>query len=304
MPIAGRSWIGATAVVVTVGSALAAIFPVTALLVIPVVGGIMLLRFREQRLLLLSTFVVATAVSYVASGWGHAVYAVMGITLPGLIIAETRQRGYGLSLALLLGCLPAIITVFAFYRFFVGVFDLYVLTLENLTASPEISAFYPADQLETVVQYISWWAEHAVYYLPAMFLTTIVSYYFFGALLGEYVIARSGTFIKRVPQFILWKAPEWTIVVLGVSAIMILSGINLLEVLGWNALVFQVVLFSVFGISLLEYYMRRAHLPVAVRVLVYVALFIMQFVAGVLLPLAALFDAKYDFRKIRAKRFG
>jgi uncharacterized protein YybS (DUF2232 family) len=132
----------------------------------------------------------------------------------------------------------------------------------------------------------------------------IATYYFIGGLIGEYFIVRSGIYIKRVPSFAHWKGSEWLIVALGVAAIMILSGMHWLEVIGWNCLIVLLVLFSVFGISLLEFYMRRAHLALGVRILVYLVLFILQFIAGVLLPLAALFDAKYDFRKIRAKRFG
>jgi len=304
MATAERPWIGTAFAVAAIGIFLAATWVTAAVLIIPVVAGIMLLRIRERNLLLLAALVIALAACWLATGWGHAAYALFGIALPGLIIAEIRKRGAGLATALLLGSIPVVAAVVIFRELFVTMYDLFVLTLEDLATRPELHAVYPAQQADLAARYLSWWAQHALYYAPALFFTGVVSYYFFGALAGEFVIVRSGAFIQRVPPFTRWKAAEWLIVALGVAAILILSGVHLLQVLGWNALIFLIVLFSIFGISLLEYYMRVARLPVGVRIIVYVVLFVLQFIAGILLPLAALFDAKYDFRKIRAKRFG
>jgi hypothetical protein len=302
MPVNRLTWVGAAAA--AFGIALAGVFIGAGFLTIPVVGSLLLLRLQRHLALPLLAIVLGIGASWLAADWGNAVYAFAAIALPGLIIAETRRRGHGLPLALLLAAIAPIVAVIIFRELFITLFDLYVLTLEDLAASPTFSSFYSAQSSPMVVHYLIWWAEHALYYLPAAALAGLVSYYFFGALLGEYTVTRSGTFIKRVPPFTHWKAEEWLIVVLGIAAILILSGVHLLEIVGWNSLIFLIVVFSIFGISLLEYYMRQARLHSGVRALVYITLFILQVISGVLLPLAALFDARFDFRKIRAKRFG
>ncbi len=304
MASASRSWIGIGLAAVAVSPVLVAIYPGATLLLIVVMAGVLVLRFWEQNTALGLALLAAVVASWAVAGVGHAIYCLVGVILPAVILAEVRKRGFGLSLGLLLTVLPLAATVLIFRRFVTTLYDLFVLTLESAAASPELRGFYSAQQLEMAADYLNWWAAHAAYYFPAVLVMSFLGYLFFGALAGEYIVTRSDTFIKRVAPFTQWKAAEWLIIAVGIAAIMILSGVHTLEVIGWNVLILLIVTFSIFGLSLLEFYMRKARLPVGVRILVYLALFITQVVAGVLLPLAALFDAKYDFRKIRAKRFG
>jgi hypothetical protein len=50
--------------------------------------------------------------------------------------------------------------------------------------------------------------------------------------------------------------------------------------------------------------MRTRGFPLPVKIVIYLFLFIAQVIAAIVLPLIALFDAKFDFRKIRAKQLG
>jgi uncharacterized protein YybS (DUF2232 family) len=107
-----------------------------------------------------------------------------------------------------------------------------------------------------------------------------------------------------IRNFPLWKPAEALIIPLGIAGIFVLTEESTLSMIGWNLLFVLFCLYTIFGLSFIEFQMRRRSFPTGIKVAVYLFLFLTQFVAAVVLPLIALFDSKFDFRKVRAKQIG
>ncbi len=291
-------------------SAIALLFPLSILvpLFVPLIAvGLAALYYlwfaRSLSWLILST-IIAAAIFWSSGDPGHLAYFVIGWLVPGMILAMTRRHGWGLTAALAAACLIPVAIVALFNEVLAQYIAAFGSQLQATIASPQFAALYPPDRYQEVVEMVNTWARNAPFYLPGVLLSTFVFFYALGAVLGEALLSRTGIFSYRVPSFILWKLDEWMVLVVGVAVVMVLTTEHVFELIGWNALVFLFMVFSIFGISFIEYHMRIRKFPLPVKVVIYLVLFLTQIIAAVVLPLIALFDAKFDFRKIRAKQLG
>ena len=235
---------------------------------------------------------------------GNWAYFVVGVLIPGMNLAITRRMGWGLAASLAAACVIPVAAIVIYHELFAQMMLQFGAELRAVVATPQFSQLYPPEEYQRVVTFMDTMAKNAPFYLPGALLASMVCLYAIGAILGEALLGRASIFSYRIPPFTMWKLDEWMVLPVGIAFIMVLTTEPAFDMIGWNALLFLFIVFSVFGLSYLEYQMRTRGFPLPVKIVIYLFLFIAQVIAAIVLPLIALFDAKFDFRKIRAKQLG
>ncbi len=283
---------------------LSVLVPLLNLLMVFGIAAVYYLWFARSWSWLIQGVAAALALTWALGGAARAVILMIIVMIPGLLMTTLRHKRRGLSTALLAaGAIPVLLAVA-----FSGVTGELVATfgdqLRAIVQSPQMAQLYSPADYQRAAAYVEVMASNARYYLPATLIAMLVFVNAAGALLGEFMAVRSGYNAFRIPSFAQWKLDEWMVIPVGLAIIAVLSSQEAMVIIGWNALLLLFLIYSVFGLSFLEYQMRTRGFPTPIKVVTYVFLFLTQLVAAVILPLIALFDAKFDFRKIRAKQLG
>ncbi len=299
-----RAMVFAAASVTALAFPLSVLVPLLNLLMVFGIAAVYYLWFARSWSWLAQGVAAALALTWALGGATRAVILMILVMIPGLLMTALRHKRRGLSTALLAaGAIPVLLAVA-----FSGVTGELIATfgdqLRAIVQSPQMAQIYSPADYQRAVEYVEVMASKARYYLPATLLAMLIFVNAAGAMLGELMAVRSGYNAYRIPPFAQWKLDEWMVVPVGLSIIAVLSNQAALTMVGWNALLVLFLIYSVFGLSFLEYQMRTRGFPTPVKVVIYVFLILTQLIAAVLLPLIALFDAKFDFRKIRAKQLG
>jgi uncharacterized protein YybS (DUF2232 family) len=276
------------------------------LAVISVLGmtGVYYLWFSRQHWLLALSVMLALIGTVMWRGIPAGGLLVVGLLIPSLALAHLRRRGVGTSAAVTLAAIVPVAAILAKYDYFLQMLDIMAIDLRQRAVAMQTPGFYSVEQQRMLLDTMNRLADKLPYFFPAALLFLIVAVLSGSALIGNSLVRASGIFARPVPEFSLWKIPEWLMIPLGMAVILVLTNETVLVIIGWNTLLFLAILYSICGLSLVEYALRSRRFPGSVKVAVYLFLFLTQLVAGILLPLVALFDSKFDFRKIRAKQLG
>lgn len=279
-------------------------FSLATLLFIPGIAAVIYLWFLKSHLLLMAALAISLAATFLVFGFGGGLFLMIGFAAPALLSATMQQRGHGLVRSGFVAMLPPLMALAASYRLLFEATDLVSAELKRMVASPEFAGLNTAADHHLLIEYVNWMTNTIVTLLPSILVATVSFVILAGGALGILLVRRQGIFAFGIKSFTMWKLPEWTLIPLAVAVLFILVEVNTLVIIGWNVLFLLFLLYSLCGLSLVEFLMRRHKLPRAIKVLIYVVLFFTQVIAGVLLPLAALFDSHFDFRRARAKQIG
>jgi hypothetical protein len=292
------------------GLAIALFFPLVLryppLAILSVFGliGVYYLWFARQYLTLGLSLTLAIVGTVMWRGSIAGIVLMTGLVIPSMVMSYMRNRGIGPAPAVAAGALFPVLAVAVNFSFFVKMLEFLATQLKQTAYSAQMPGFYTPQQQQIVLDTMTRLADNLPYYYPAAILMLIVSLFSAGVLGGNYLVRAMGHFARPIAEFSLWKLPEWLAIPLGVAVILVLTNQPILAILGWNVLFFLAAIYSVCGLSLVEYLLRVRQLPLVAKIGVYLVLFLTQIVAGILLPLAALLDSRFDFRKIRAKQLG
>lgn len=279
-------------------------YPLLTILAILGLVGIYYLWFARQYWLLSLSLALALVGTVMWRGTIAGIVLIVGMVAPAMLMSYARSRGLGPAATVSIGTLFPVAAVAANYPFFARMLDFMAAELRQTAYSAQMPGFYTPQQQQVVLDTLTRLADKLPYYYPATILLLVVMLFSVAVLAGNALVRAVGCFARPIADFSLWKLPEWLAIPLGIAVIMILINQTALTIIGWNALLFLAAIYSVCGLSLVEYALRARRLPVAAKVAVYLLLFLTQVVAGILLPLAALLDSRFDFRKIRAKQLG
>jgi isoprenylcysteine carboxyl methyltransferase (ICMT) family protein YpbQ len=94
----------------------------------------------------------------------------------------------------------------------------------------------------------------------------------------------------------LWLIP------LGLSLILVLLGGQSYGAIGQNALVFLVHLYALYGLCIVEFFMRQSLTMGWLRAILYLLIIIAAMVIIPVLAFMGLIDSRFDLRKIDAKK--
>jgi uncharacterized protein YybS (DUF2232 family) len=277
--------------------------PLTILSVLGLIG-VYYLWFARQYWLLALSILLALVGTSMWRGIAAGIVLISGMVIPAMTIAFMRGKGFGTKTAVVAGTLFPAIAIAINYDFFSRMLQFLSVELRQMALNAQMPGVYTLQQQSLIFDTMNRLADKLPYYFPAAILMLIVAMFSVSVLIGNYLVRTAGIFARPISEFSLWKLPEWLVIPLGIAVIMVLTNQSALAIIGWNALLFLAALYSICGLSLVEYIIRMRHLPTAAKIAIYLFLFLTQVVAGIVLPLAALLDSKFDFRKIRAKQLG
>ncbi|MFH1700846.1 MAG: DUF2232 domain-containing protein [Candidatus Zixiibacteriota bacterium] len=230
------------------------------------------------------------------------------LILPAMIIGFLLNRGIKATAAFwfAVGCMALIMTVS--YLQTMGfmselIEDVHLRTL-GWFKSTLISAGYSTEFIESVGDSLVRAKNMLLHLLPGLMILTGIGQIFVSMVLVEWYFTKRDSYFPGFGRFVYWKMPEkslyfWT------AAIMIrLLWTGTAQMIADNALLIFVSFYSVTGLSLIEYGLRKLRLPKLIRIIFYIGLFFMQIPGLIAAAAAGLFDSYFDFRKVRAHSLG
>lgn len=276
------------------------------LMMLSVLGliGVHYLWYARQYWLLALSMTLALVGTLMWRGTPAGVVLITGMAIPAMVMAIVRGKGYGTATAVAAGVLFPVSAIAINYGFFASMLQFLSVELKRMALTAQMPGVYTVQQQGLILDTMNRLADKLPYYFPAAILLLIVALFSVSLLVGNYLVRAVGIFARPISEFALWKLPEWLVIPLGVAVILVLTNHSALAIIGWNALLFFAALYSICGLSLVEYVLRTRRFPTAAKIAIYLFLFLTQVVAGIVLPLVALLDSKFDFRKIRAKQLG
>jgi hypothetical protein len=274
------------------------------LLFIPGIAAVIFLWLLNDYVRLLPAMLLTLAATFLTFGYIVGLFLLIGFAVPALMEAFMLKRSLGLAKSGLVAMIAPITALALSYPIMREATDIVSAELNRMVADPKFAGLYSAADHELLVEYVKWMTGTIELLLPAILLSFVATIIFAGGILGILLARRKGIFVFGIRNVAMWKLPEWPLFPLAVAAILVLTQATAATVIGWNVLFLLFLLYSLAGLSLAEYLMRHWKLSTPLKILFYVALFLTQVVAAVVLPLAALFDSHFDFRRVRAKRLG
>jgi hypothetical protein len=277
--------------------------PLTMLSVLGLIG-VYYLWFARQYWLLALSILLAFVGTLEWRGATAGIILISGMAIPAMVMAIVRGKGFGAATAIAAGTAFPAIAIAVNYGFCVRMLQFLGVELRQMALKTQMPGIYTPQQQSLIFDTMNRLADKLPYYFPATILLLIVAMFGVSVLVGNYLVRSVGIFARPISEFPLWKLPEWLVLPVGVAVIMVLTNQSALAIIGWNTLLFLAALYSLCGLSLLEYVLRTRRFPTMAKIAIYLFLFLTQVVAGIVLPLVALLDSKFDFRKIRAKQLG
>jgi uncharacterized protein YybS (DUF2232 family) len=276
------------------------------LMILSVLGliGVYYLWLARQYWLLALSLMLALIGTLMWRGTGGGIVLISGLVLPAMAMAFVRSKGFGAGTAVAAGTFFPAIVIAVNYDFFARLVRFLGVELRQMALTAQMPGVYTLQQQNLVIDTMNRFADNLPYYFPAAILLLTVAMFSASVLVGNYLARAAGIFARPISEFSLWKLPEWLVIPVGVAVIMVLTNHSALAIIGWNVLLFFGAMYSICGLSLVEYVLRTRRFPPAAKIAIYLFLFLTQIVAGIVLPLVALLDSKFDFRKIRAKQLG
>jgi uncharacterized protein YybS (DUF2232 family) len=276
--------------------------PLLTILFVPGIAAIIYLWSTRSFVLAVAALAANLAGITIWGGWYYGALVMIGFTLPALTLAIARQRGLSLPRSVALATIAPIIALAVVYPTWHQYLEIIAVDLKQIALEADLTDLYP-DIQSRMLNYVEQVGRALVVLFPSLLLTYAGAVYSLGTLLGGYLTRRAGRFRAAGLSFAHWKAPEWTLILLGLAVIFVLTEVEVLAIIGWNVLLVMVIIYSICGLSLLEYLMRRGRMSAWTKTLIYLLIILTQ-VVMLFMPLAALFDSHFDFRRVRAKRIG
>ena len=131
--------------------------------------------------------------------------------------------------------------------------------------------------------------------LPALIILGAVFQFTFGYLIFAYRTQQSDPGVNLQP-FIMWKMPYYATPLLLVGALMNFFGNDMIARVGDNLLTFLVVFYSITGLALIEFFLRKLKLHPIMRFSVYLLLFLTQYISFFFAVFLGFIDSFKDFR--------
>lgn len=144
--------------------------------------------------------------------------------------------------------------------------------------------------------------EWIIRLMPGIFITMAAAVVLFGYLGAVSLGSRFGAIMPAFRPMHQWRANELWLIPLGLSLILVLLGGQSYGAIGQNALVFLVHLYALYGLCIVEFFMRQSLTMGWLRAILYLLIIIAAMVIIPVLAFMGLIDSRFDLRKIDAKK--
>jgi uncharacterized protein YybS (DUF2232 family) len=271
---------------------------------IPGIAAVIYLWFIGSYAVLIGAIVVSVLAAATVFGYFEGFYMLIGFAIPAVTLASLLERRQGLVKSGLAAMIAPIAALAVNHPTLRRLIEFVTTELQRTMTDPELAAIYSVADYELIVRYLNWMVEAMQTLMPSILLISVATILFAGGVLGIMLVRKQDIFVYGFRNFSRWKIPEWMLAPLALSVVLLLTDVAVLGLIGWNLLFLLFLLYSICGLSVVEYLMRRKKFSLSIRILVYLALFLAQIFAAAVLPLIALFDSHFDYRRLRAKQIG
>ena len=104
---------------------------------------------------------------------------------------------------------------------------------------------------------------------------------------------------NTISPFVLWKMPFAVMVVLIVAILMRLLGSETLKLTADNIVAFLALFYSITGLALIEFYLRKFNFSTALKIIFYIVFFMSQFIGLFVAAFLGFVDSFVDWRKVQ-----
>jgi uncharacterized protein YybS (DUF2232 family) len=248
---------------------------------------------------------LATAITFALAGGQTVLLVFLGLALMAIGTAEGMLRRLRPENAILLGSLPPI-ALFSLVAAFVfaknGVNPVTALEGFFRLRIDEGMKLYAAMGLKEAADIVRAYSDSLIYYVVRLFPSIVVASTVVQAAccygLARWLIKRREETASGLVQtsFAGWHAPDGWVWGLIAALALLLPPLNAVKFAGWNLIALFFFLYTIQGLALLEYFLKRISIPVLVR----------GFILALVLPLLLVFvtalgvvDIWADFRRVR-----
>lgn len=118
-------------------------------------------------------------------------------------------------------------------------------------------------------------------------------------LIFSYRLKKMDSVPNAVAPFVLWKMPFAVMPILIVTILMRLFGSEVMKLTADNMLAFLALFYSVTGLALIEYYLRKLNFSTFLKVMFYIVFFLSQLIGLFLAAFLGFVDSFLDWRKVQ-----
>lgn len=158
------------------------------------------------------------------------------------------------------------------------------------------AAGYSAEETATLITGVNKSLSFTGRIIPSLLLLSSVLQYTLGYFIFVYILSRRENSVSKIAPFSMWKMPYYLTIILLAGACFRFFGGESVSLMGDNVLVFLAFFYSISGLALMEYYLKKLKFPPFVKVSFYILLFITQLVGFFVAVFAGFIDSFKDFR--------
>lgn len=230
--------------------------------------------------------------------------AVLAPLLAGVAINQGRRAAtaYVVS-AVTVGCM-ALLLYFQIDDLLVDWFATLGQSTENTIVAAMQAEGYGTEAINRLRDNVHLLISLIKHLAPGMLILSAMAQMFIAFVMVEWYYIRRDSYFPGFGSFVYWKAPEYLLYAFGVALMARLVFDGAVQMAADNALLILAVVFCVTGLSFIENLLRKLRLPLFLKIVFYIGLFIMQVPGFVLAAVAGLFDSYFDFRKTKAHTLG
>jgi len=282
-------------------------------LAVPAIAGLTLLLTDKRFSLGVFAGLSTLLVTYLIGGSILCLESLFLVILPATVMAICIKVNKSSVYTLVLMVVPFVLVAIAFYAavgdsadyieeikpglradLMIMIEDMNIQERFNLTDS----------NLEDFTESYLGMIAKVLRFFPAIILASMTAVSALAYMLCAYYYRREGRFLFPFPSVDKWKIEERLIIVIGFGMLLVILGSKMFANVGENITAYMAVLFSIGGLSLLEFYMRGWKFSRFLRFVIYLCVAILNIYAGVILAVAGLLDSHFDFRHVRAAKIG
>ena len=163
------------------------------------------------------------------------------------------------------------------------------------------SGHFPAEDLEAIKAFSEQLRAQVARLFPALLLTSIICTVWLNIVVGQWLLKRRDPSRANREDLKNWRLPEflvWPVILAGLALLVPEERLN---TLGLNAGLVLLILYLSQGLAIVSSLMRKWSMPLTIRVITYILLFLQVYGIGFVAALG-LADVWVDFRKPRLKK--
>jgi hypothetical protein len=181
-------------------------------------------------------------------------------------------------------------------KLFESAAELTNLVMSDLSDSL-IAMGYSDSTIQNITEQFRVFYEALLRILPSLSLLAAMFQFSIGFWLFAHWLKRNSGNQYSFPEFILWKAPFAMTALVLAGVLMRLFGNDIVTLIADNLITILAVVYSITGIALLEFFMKKFRFGVISRFLIYLLLLLTHVIGFAFLALAGFVDSFFEWRR-------